>query len=159
MVNPAGPLGRVTGRSAAKLHGGDQMILGSCSTQPFWQVSGTWPTPSGSSKPLRIGETRDYHRFLHPGNPSTHQKTHSAPDGGKARHAQAALPVVEKTRQAGFDGPGPAPSIGSARRRSRPAEKQIGCGAKSCIKSVKIELTCAALPKNFSDFLPALLSS
>jgi hypothetical protein len=30
--------------------------------------------PSGSSKPLRIEKTRDYHRFLHPGNPSSHQK-------------------------------------------------------------------------------------
>ena len=81
MINPGGPTGLVTGLSAVKLHVAIRMILAAAKNlQPIWQVSKTRKTPAGSGhmnslrnhkqshtgslKPLRIGKTRDYHRFL-----------------------------------------------------------------------------------------------
>ena len=170
MVNPAGPLGRVTGRSAAKLHGGDSNDSGEAVQhsrsgksrelgQHLQRPEKNSRPPSGSSKPLRIEKTRDYHRFLHPGNRSIDQKPIQRQTAARHGPNRRASRSPKKARRAGFERSGPAPSIGSARRRNQPAEKQIGCNAKSCRKSVKIELTCAAFPRNFSDFLPALLSS
>jgi hypothetical protein len=83
MVNPACPLGRVTGRSAAKLHEAIQIIPGAVQPQPvgqnpkglglhLLQLGKIYRlADAGRIKPLRIWKTRDYHRFLYRGNKSS----------------------------------------------------------------------------------------
>lgn len=88
MINPTGPTGLVTGLSAVKLHLAIRMILVAVKQKSQnWQVSTAGKAPAaswrvislgnhhqsraGGLKPLRIGETRDYHRFPAVGNKVT----------------------------------------------------------------------------------------